>query len=288
MAHMTLITASELSCKLTDPGWLVVDCRFYLAEPGKGRQEYLEAHIPGAVYAHLDEDLTAPNRAQSLSGGRHPLPLPEPAAESLGRLGIGQGMQVVAYDAAGGALAAARLWWLLRWLGHAHCAVLDGGWQGWLAAEHPVANGTESRPTQVFKPRVRSELIVSASQVDAMRQDKACRVLDARAYERFQGKNETIDPVAGHIPGAYSAPYQANLKPDLSFRSKNELRQMYLDLLGNVPAERSAVYCGSGVTAAHSVLAILHAGLGEARLYPGSWSEWISDPSRPVAVGESS
>ena len=288
MAHMTLITVRELLKKLNDPGWLVVDCRFYLAEPGKGRQEYREAHIPGAVYAHLDEDLTAPDAAQSLSGGRHPLPLPELAAESLGRLGISQGMQVVAYDAAGGALAAARLWWLLHWLGHTHCAVLDGGWQGWLAAEHPVANGAESRPPQVFQPRVRSELIVSASQVDAMRQDKTCRVLDARAYERFQGKNETIDPVVGHIPGACSAPYQANLKPDLSFRSKHELRQIYLDLLGSIPAERCAVYCGSGVTAAHSVLAILHAGLGEARLYPGSWSEWISDPSRPVAVGGSS
>jgi len=285
---MTLITASELSHKLSDPGWLVVDCRFTLADPVKSRQEYLEAHIPGAVYAHLDEDLTARDASQSLSGGRHPLPLPELAAESLGRLGIGQGMQVVAYDAAGGALAAARLWWLLRWLGHTHCAVLDGGWQGWQAAGLPLANGAESRPAQDLKPRVRSELVVSTSQVDAMRQNKAYRVLDARAYERYQGKNETIDPVAGHIPGADSAPYQANLMSDLSFRSKTELRQIYLDLLGNVPAGRSAVYCGSGVTAAHNILAMLHAGLGEARLYPGSWSEWISDPSRPVADGESS
>ncbi len=285
---MTLITANELSHKLSDPGWLVVDCRFTLADPGKGRQEYLEAHIPGAVYAHLDEDLSARNSAEALSGGRHPLPLPEPAAESLGRLGIGQGMQVVAYDAAGGALAAARLWWLLRWLGHTHCTVLDGGWQGWLAASHPLAGGAESRPAQVFYPRVRPELIVSTSQVEAMRQNKAYRVLDARAYERYQGKNETIDPVAGHIPGADSAPYQTNLNPDLSFRSKSELRNIYLDLLGNVPAGRSAIYCGSGVTAAHNILAMLHAGLGEARLYPGSWSEWISDPSRPVADGKSS
>lgn len=287
MSHMTLITTSELSQKISDPGWLVVDCRFYLANPGKGRQEYLEAHIPGAVYAHLDEDLTARDGTQSLSGGRHPLPLPELAAESLGRLGIGRGMQVVAYDAAGGALAAARLWWLLRWLGHTHCAVLDGGWQGWLAEGRPAASGAESRPLQDFKPRVRSELIVSAGQVDAMRQNKAYRILDARAYERYQGKNETIDPVAGHIPGADPAPYQANLNPDLSFRSITELRQIYLDLLGNVPAGRCAVYCGSGVTAAHDILAMLHAGLGEARLYAGSWSEWISDPSRPVADGQS-
>ena len=285
---MTLISTGELAKNLADPAWLIVDCRFYLADPGKGRQEYLEAHIPGAIYAHLDEDLTAPAPGSAVCGGRHPLPDAQQAAQALGRLGIDRGTQVVAYDAAGGALAAARLWWLLRWLGNASCAVLDGGWQRWVSEDRPVNMGAEPRPPQTFIPKVRPELLVTAGQVEAMRQNQAYRLLDARAAERFMGKNETIDPVAGHIPGAISAPYQANLQPDLSFRSKSELRRYYQELLGNVPAGRSAVYCGSGVTAAHDILAMLHAGLGEARLYAGSWSEWIAEPGRPVAGGDPS
>jgi thiosulfate/3-mercaptopyruvate sulfurtransferase len=294
MSYGTLISSNDLAQHLDDPSWLVVDCRFSLAAPSQGWQDYQAGHIPGAVYAHLDEDLCAPRSDsqpvtpvkaidQSLCGGRHPLPSIEYAAQVFGRLGIERNLQVVAYDAAGGAMVAARLWWLLRWLGHTCCAVLDGGWQHWLSEDRPVRSGPETPRPKSFSPKPRMELIVGPHQVEAMRHNGAYRVLDARAFERYQGKNETIDPVAGHIPGARSAPYQDNLTPDLCFRTKTELHRHYQDILENVPAERSAVYCGSGVTAAHNILAMLYAGLGEARLYAGSWSEWITDPSRPVA-----
>jgi thiosulfate/3-mercaptopyruvate sulfurtransferase len=193
-------------------------------------------------------------------------------------------MQVVAYDDAGGGMAAARLWWMLRWLGHNTVAVLDGGWGKWLTEGRPVKSGLESRPRREFQPRPRPELIVGAEEVDAIRLDSAYRLLDARAAERYHGRNETIDPVAGHIPGAVSAPYQDNLNLEGVFRPAEELRQLYQELLGETPPERAIFYCGSGVTALHDLLAMLHAGLGEGRLYAGSWSEWITDPARPVTV----
>lgn len=282
MNYSTLISTTDLLPHLTDPDWLVVDCRFGLADPGQGRREYLEAHIPGAVYTHLDEDLSSP----IIPGltGRHPLPEVEQAAKVFGRLGIDSSIQVVAYDAAGGALAAGRLWWMLRWLGHPAVAVLDGGWQLWTALGLPVQSGQQSRLARIFTPVPHPELLVNAEEVTALSQDASIRLLDARSLERFHGQNETIDPVAGHIPGARSAPYLDNLLPDFTFRSKQELRQHYDAVLDEVPAERSAVYCGSGVTATHDILAMLHAGMGEARLYAGSWSEWITDPNRPVAT----
>ena len=282
MIYSTLISATDLLPHLTDPDWLVVDCRFVLADPEQGRREYLEAHIPGAVYAHLDEDLSGPVvRAVT---GRHPLPKVVRAAHVFGQFGIGPGVQVVAYDATGGALAAGRLWWMLHWLGHPAAAVLDGGWQRWNADSLPQQGGQENRAARVFTPVPQSQLLVTADQIDTMRQDPACLVLDARSGERFHGQNETIDPVAGHIPGAVSAPYQDNLYPDFTFRPVEELRQRYQAILGDVPAGRSAVYCGSGVSAAHDILAMLHAGMGKARLYAGSLSEWITDPSRPVST----
>jgi thiosulfate/3-mercaptopyruvate sulfurtransferase len=210
----------------------------------------------------------------------------EQAVGVFSRLGIGRGVQVVTYDSVGGTLAAARLWWMLRWLGHNRCAVLDGGWQRWLAEDRPLTNGVENRLPKNFKPVVHPEMVVTADQVEAMRLNAAYRVLDARAYQRYLGNNETIDPVAGHIPGALSAPDRDNLQPDLTFKPIAELRRRYQDLLGTVPAGRCAVYCGSGVTATHDILAMLHAGLGEARLYPGSWSEWITNPNRPVSTDD--
>jgi thiosulfate/3-mercaptopyruvate sulfurtransferase len=190
--------------------------------------------------------------------------------------------QVVAYDDLGGALAAARVWWMLRWLGHKAVAVLDGGWQAWQKAGYPIRPGVETYSAQVFVPRPYPELIISTAQVEAMRQDAAYRVFDARSADRFRGENETIDPVAGHVPGAVSAPYAGNLKPDGSFRPAARLRERYQRLLGEVPVEQAVFYCGSGVTAAHDILAMVYAGLGEGRLYAGSWSEWITDPKRPV------
>ena len=284
MTDTLIVSTSDLFLHLSDPAWLVVDCRFYLQEPGRGRQEYLGSHIPGAVYAHLDEDLSDP----VLPGrtGRHPLPNPEKAARAFGRLGIGPGLQVVAYDANGGALAAARLWWMLRWLDFTTVAVLDGGWQHWVEAGFPVMSGAERRAPRFFMPQPHPEMLASVAEVEFMRRDKHQRVLDARTYDRYLGQNEIIDPVAGHIPGAVSVPYTSTLNPDFTLRAPDELRALYENALGEVPAAQAAVYCGSGVTAAQGILAMMLAGLGEARLYTGSWSEWITDPSRPVATGD--
>jgi thiosulfate/3-mercaptopyruvate sulfurtransferase len=168
-------------------------------------------------------------------------------------------------------------------LGHAAVAVLDGGWQAWKRRELPVRQGMETRATQPFHARPRPELVFSTEQVDRIRRDLAYRLIDARTADRFHGKNEKIDPVAGRIPGAFNAPYLENLTPEGTFRSKAELRQKYQSLLGATPIENVVFYCGSGVTAVHDILAVSAAGLGEARLYPGSWSEWITDPRRPVA-----
>jgi thiosulfate/3-mercaptopyruvate sulfurtransferase len=275
-----LISPSELATRLNDPDWVVVDCRFSLADSERGRRDYLEAHIVGAVYAHLEEDLSGPV-IRGLTG-RHPLPGVERAAEVFSNLGIGPGIQVVAYDDAGGALPAVRLWWMLRWLGHSQAAVLDGGWQRWVAEGGLTRTGRERRERRDFVARPRPELVVNAEQVNALRQDPGSRVYDARVTERYRGENETIDPVAGHIPGALSAPYLDNLGPDGCFRSRRELRRHYHDLIDDLPAERVVFYCGSGVTSIHNILAMLHAGLGEARLYAGSWSEWIADPDRPI------
>ncbi len=283
MIYTTLISAAELSRHLNNPDWLVVDARFSLAEPELGRQNYHTGHIPGAVYAHLNEDLSAP----IVPGvtGRHPLPETGAARRFFAGMGVGPGVQVVAYDDQGGALAAARVWWMLRWLGHDAVAVLDGGWQAWQRSACTVSLGVDRRYPRTFTPQPRPEMLVSAAQVEVMRQEAGSVVLDARAPERYRGENETIDPVAGHIPGAHSAPYGGNLNPDGTFRSPEQLRLRYERLLGGVPPEKTAVYCGSGVTSIHNILAMRHAGLGEARLYAGSWSEWIADGTRPVALG---
>ncbi|MBN2548032.1 MAG: sulfurtransferase [Anaerolineales bacterium] len=282
MTYTLLISTDELAEHLNDPDWIVVDCRFVLAAPERGEQNYLHSHIPGAIYAHLERDLSSP----VIPGvtGRHPWLGAEQTVEALERLGIGSHMQVVAYDDAGGALAATRLWGMLRWLGHEAVAILDGGWQKWVNEDRDIAMGLETRPAQSIVPRLRPELIADIVEVDRMRLDPACRVFDARTLERYHGQNETIDPIAGHIPGAYSAPYLENLTEDLTLRSPEELRAHYKALLGEIPAERVAFYCGSGVTSIHNVLAVMIAGLGEARVYAGSWSEWIADRKRPVAT----
>jgi thiosulfate/3-mercaptopyruvate sulfurtransferase len=280
MLYDTIISAAELAVHLDNPDWVIVDSRFKLAEPDRGRIDYQSYHIPGAVYAHLDDDLSGP----IIKGvtGRHPLPSIEKTAEVFARLGIDAGVQVVAYDDVAGALAAGRVWWLLRWLGHEEVALLDGGWQEWVRLGYTLRSGDEYRSTCGFFPKPREGLVVTAAEVDAMRQDPDYRVLDARSADRFRGENETIDPVAGHIPGAISAAYAGNLNPDGTFRAPERLAARYKKLLGGVPTDRVAVYCGSGVTATHDILAMIMAGLGEAKLYAGSYSEWITDPSRPV------
>ena len=234
------------------------------------------------MFADIGEDLSGPVvRGKT---GRHPLPEVAALSARLSAWGIDGAVQVVAYDDSGGSMAA-RLWWLLRWLGHERAAVLDGGWPLWQAGALPVRGGVERREARAFVPGVRPELVWSSADVDRRRSDPAWRVLDARNADRYRGENEAIDPVAGHVPGAVSAPYAENPEADGRFKPKERLRRRYLELLAGVPAHRAGCYCGSGVTAAHDVLAIAHAGLGEVKLYAGSWSEWITDQSRPVATG---
>ncbi|RMG49113.1 MAG: sulfurtransferase [Acidobacteria bacterium] len=266
---------------LADVDWAVVDCRFSLDDPERGRRDYQRAHIPGAVYAHLNEDLSGP----VIPGrtGRHPLPEIDRFAGTLGRWGIDERVQVVAYDDSGGAVAA-RLWWMLRWLGHDAVAVLDGGWPAWQEEERPAQSGVETRAPRTFVPRPRPELIITSEDIEAALGRATYRLIDARAPERYRGEQEPIDPIAGHIPGAVSAPFAGNLDARGRFRSPEELRARFQAILGDLPPERAVLYCGSGVTAAHNLLAMAHAGLGEGRLYVGSWSEWITDPRRPIAT----
>ncbi|OGO66164.1 MAG: 3-mercaptopyruvate sulfurtransferase [Chloroflexi bacterium RBG_19FT_COMBO_47_9] len=280
MQFTTTISAAELAEHLNDPEWIIMDSRFKLAYPDQGRIDYEKAHIPGAVYAHLDEDLSGP----ILKGitGRHPLPSVEKVSKVFANFGIDTKEQVVAYDDMGGALAAGRVWWLLRWLGHETVAVLDGGWQEWVKKGFAVSSGNETHKPQKFVPHPRNELLVDSEEIEAMRKDPDYLVLDARSADRFRGENETIDPVAGHIPGAISAPYAGNLNLDGNFRSNENLAARYKKLLNGVPIHHVVCYCGSGVTATHDILAMMKAGMGEVRLYAGSYSEWITDPNRPV------
>lgn len=280
----TLISVNNLAAALEDPSLAIVDCRFSLDDTDRGRRDYSLSHVPGAVYAHLDEHLSAPV-APGVTG-RHPLPDVQLLSDRLTSWGIGPGVHVVAYDDAGGAIAS-RLWWLLRWLGHDDAAVLDGGWPAWLELDGRAKGGLESRNPAVppFAPRIRSAIVASTEEVISLAGASDSCLMDARGADRFRGENETIDPVAGHIPGAVSRPYADNLRADGTFRDADELRTIFEQTLAGLGPNQAVVYCGSGVTGAHDVLAMAHAGLDGARLYAGSWSEWITDPSRPVATG---
>lgn len=284
MTYNTIISLDDFKAHASNPNWVVVDTRFSLDDVNWGRHEYLKAHIPGAVYAHLDEDLCSaiiPGKT-----GRHPLPLVDEAVKTFSRWGIGQGVQVVVYDSwpTAGLSVSSRLWWMLRWLGHEAVAVLDGGWSGWLHAGLPLVGGQETRAAVAFAPRLRMEMFASSQEVDRLRFDPSVRVLDSRSADRFRGENETIDPVAGHIPGAISAPFAENCTPGGYFLPPAVLRQRFADLLGDTPANKAIFYCGSGVTATMNLLALAQTGLGDGRLYAGSWSEWITDPSHSVAT----
>ena len=277
----TLISVADLAAHLDDAGWVVCDCRHDLADTEAGRRAYAESHVPGARFVHLDEDLSAPKTGKN---GRHPLPDPDRFARRLGELGIGNASQVVAYDASGGYYAA-RLWWMLRWLGHEAAAVLDGGWQAWARAGFPVTAAAPSvRPAQFKRGRSLAPFI-TAQAIAASVGEPGARLLDARAANRYRGENETLDPVAGHIPGAANRFFQLNLNEDGTFKPAARLRAEFGEWLGRDEPERTVHYCGSGVTACHNLLAMEVAGLTGSRLFPGSWSEWVSDPSRPVATG---
>ena len=274
----TLITTDDLEQRLAQPDIVICDVRHDLTKPDAwGREQYAAGHIPGAIFVHLDTDLSAPRTG---TNGRHPLPTPESAAASFGRLGIAQGKQVVAYDQAGGAYAA-RLWWMLRWLGLDTVAVLDGGFAKW-SAEGRVVSTDPTEPTPAKFEIARVTPTVNASGVMASIPRQRLLILDARAPERFRGETEPFDPVAGHIPGARNRPHTRNLNADGTFKEPAFLRAEFGAILDGVPHDQVVHQCGSGVTACHNILAMEIAGLTGTRLYPGSWSEWCADPGRPV------
>jgi thiosulfate/3-mercaptopyruvate sulfurtransferase len=280
-ADLPLLVSAAALAGLPPDRAVVVDCRFDLARPGAGRAAFLEGHIPGARYAHLDEDLAAPPRPDT---GRHPLPDPAAFAATCGRLGISRDRWVIAYDDASGAFAA-RLWWLLRWAGHPAVSLLDGGFAAWRAAGLPVESGPAAAAPAEFSPASGAEPTITATGLATALAAGTRQLVDVRAPERFAGRVEPIDPVAGHVPGAVNLPFARALGPDQRFRPPAELRELYAPLLaGGSPADL-VFMCGSGVTACHGLFAMTLAGLPGAALYPGSWSEWIRDPSRPVATG---
>jgi thiosulfate/3-mercaptopyruvate sulfurtransferase len=279
MGHATLVSPEILAGRLHDPGWIVFDCRHDLAQPGAGEREFSLAHIPGARFMHLDRDLAGPLTG---SNGRHPLPEPQALADKLSRSGVGPSAQVVAYDTQGG-MFAARLWWLLRWLGHDDVAVLDGGWPRWVAEGWPTSTAVPVPSPARFVARPGARWIG----VDELwRTGDSSRLVDGRAPDRFRGENETLDPVAGRIPGARNRFFRDNLDASGCFKSPDALRHELGAALAGAPPEQAVHYCGSGVTACHNLLAMEIAGLRGSRLYPGSWSEWCADGSRPVARGE--
>jgi thiosulfate/3-mercaptopyruvate sulfurtransferase len=308
MAYETLVDVDTLASHLGDPRWRIVDCRFKLGDPEAGARAHAEGTIPGAIFADLERDLSGPVTPGRT--GRHPLPTREAFAATLGRWGITASTQVVAFDDMGGAFAA-RLWWMLRWVGHRSAAVLDGGIAAWkeLRARRSIppppapidpsdsvfislrsrrlepGRPFAGRPT-VFEPGPSLVASVTADEVLAALDDRGVAVLDARAAGRYRGEGESIDPIAGHIAGARSAPFLDNLDEGSRFRSPADLRARFEQRLAGTTSDRAIAYCGSGVTACHDVLAMAHAGLPTPRLYPGSWSEWITDPSRPRATGD--
>lgn len=272
-----LIDCEALGRIIGDDDVSIVDCRFDLRDPASGRVQYLDSHIPGAVFADLEEDLSGP---VSTGTGRHPLPAAESLASTLGRLGIGNDTDVVCYDQSSGALAA-RLWWLLRWLGHDKCRLLDGGIAHWQRLGLPLESGEASAVGKEFRARPVDDRIVLAEEILESGAAKL-GLVDARDEERFAGRSEPLDAVAGHIPGAVNLPFTRSLQADSRWRSAPELRRLWEDTLGPNFGTRSTVMCGSGVTACHLVVSAMIAGLPEPRVYVGSWSEWITDPNRPI------
>ncbi len=276
-----LLSVEQLRAHLDDAQWCVVDVRHDLFDADAGIRAYREGHIPGAVFADIDTQLSGKKTGLN---GRHPLPHHDDLVETFREWGINGDTQIVAYDAQGGQFAS-RLWWLARWLGHKRVALLDGGWPKWLSDARLSSREAPKRLRGNFTASDSTMPLVTVHQVLQSLNSHDRTLLDARTPERYRGEQEPIDPVAGHIPGARNRPWQQNLNPDQTFKSPRELRSEFEALLGSGTPDQITHQCGSGVTACHSVFAMELAGLPGSALYGGSWSEWIVDPARPVATG---
>lgn len=281
MTYTTLVSAQTLHQQLNNPDWIIIDCRFSLADTEAGAKAYRHGHIPNARYVHLDKDLSS---AITVFTGRHPLPNFALLAKKLGDWGISNNSQVVAYDDAGGAFAG-RLWWLLRCMGHDKVAVLDGGIKHWQKQGLPLTTALPKIKSATFRPYVNEAAWLNALEVQNSLARKAICLIDARTPERYRGEQEPIDPVAGHIPYALNRAFQLNLDGNGLFLPAEQLREQFKQLMGPTAPEQVVHYCGSGVTACHNLLAMEHAGLTGSKLYAGSWSEWIRNKNRTVAKG---
>ncbi|PXX38521.1 sulfurtransferase [Undibacterium pigrum] len=278
--YTTLISATELASHIADTNWVVLDCRHDLMDTKAGQAAYDQGHIPGAQFVHLDQRLSAAKTgADGIFRGRHPLPEKASFITTLQALGINNDSQVIVYDAHGG-MFAARLWWMLRWVGHKAVAVLDGGLPAWIATGQPVTTEVPAARSGNISEQATLVGTVDVSQVLANISSAAKTLVDARAADRFRGENETIDPIGGHIPGAKNRFFKDNLQADGRFKPADQLQQEWSAIVGD--ASQAIMQCGSGVTACHNLLALEVAGLQGAALYPGSWSEWCADTSRPV------
>jgi len=278
---MGCIVSSEWLKKNMDrERFIVADCRFVLGQPEEGRRRYREGHLPGAFYVDLEEDMSGPKGEH---GGRHPLPDLGAFALKLGSMGIDEHTPVVAYDEMGGGMAAARFWWMLHFLGHPRVYILNGGLAGWTAAGYELETGNPVPEPRTFTPRVQSRLLVSMEEVRERLGRPGTVLIDSREPKRYRGEEETIDPKAGHIPGAVNRFWKEALRPDGRWKDAGEQRERFADL---DPGDEVIVYCGSGVTACPNVAALYEAGFSKVRLYAGSWSDWISHEENPVATGE--
>jgi len=282
MRFTTVVSTEQLAQHLNDPSWIVFDCRFTLSNGEAGNLAYQQGHIPGARYVHLDNDMSSQVTATS---GRHPLPDVKLFSEKLSGWGVDSSKQVVVYDDSFGSMAV-KMWWLLRWLGHNNVALLDGGLPKWIKQKLPLTTELPKVVPAVFVPQLQDDMVADADEVDKARQEHCSAVIDARPEQRFSGEREPLDKVAGHIPGSINWVFEENLDFDGTYLPSDELREAYLKILHGVNPGNVIHTCGSGVTACHNMLAMEIAGLPGGRLYAGSWSQWITDPARPVAKGE--
>lgn len=280
--YTTLIDVESLASHLDVEDWLIVDCRFSLADTNAGQNAFNEGHIPSAIYAHLDDDLSG----SIIKGetGRHPLPSLDKLTNLFSNWGIDETVQVIAYDDVGGMIAS-RLWWILRWLGHDKVAVLDGGWTQWQKKKLPITSLHESRSAKSFKPNLRADYLVDVTSVEANIKNASYLLVDSRTRERYLGEHEPIDPIAGRIPGAINAPHPENIGTDGLMKSPEALKDRFENIFNGKNPNEVIFYCGSGVSACRNLLALKHAGLGEAKLYAGSWSEWITNKEREIERG---